>query len=169
VGWRLRNLFQNRYNVTAKIDSMNRCATTAYDNLHRATSIKYYASNNVATNTSALCFGTIAGTVTPEETHTYTYDSITATLGGSGGKGRISRVADGTGRIDYIYDKNRRITSKTQVVTGATNPNRVIACTYNAFGQQASATTPSGQTINYSYGAPSRARIQGSHVFSELT
>jgi RHS repeat-associated protein len=142
-------------NVIAKIDSVNRCSTTAYDNLHRATSIKYYAASNAATNTQALCFGTIAGTVTPEETHTYTYDSITATLGGPGGKGRISRVADGTGRIDYVYDKNGRITSKTQVVTGATNPNRVITYTYNAAGQQTAMTTPSGQTINYSYGAPS--------------
>jgi RHS repeat-associated protein len=148
-------------NVVAKIDSVNRCSTTAYDNLHRATSIKYYAAANAATNTQALCFGTIAGTVTPEETHTYTYDSITATLGGPGGKGRISRIADGTGRIDYVYDKNGRITSKTQVVTGAAgspaviNPNRVITYAYNAFGQLASSTTPSGQTINYSYGAPS--------------
>jgi RHS repeat-associated protein len=141
-------------NVTAKIDSMNRCATTAYDNLHRATSIKYYAASNAATNTSALCFGTIASTVSPEETQTYTYDSITATLGGAGGKGRISRIADATGRVDYVYDKNGRITSKTQVVTGATNPNRVITYSYNAFGQMSSMTTPSGQTINYSYGAP---------------
>jgi RHS repeat-associated protein len=158
-------------NVTAKIDAggglagstTGRCATTAYDNLHRATSIKYYASTNAATNTQALCFGIptpIAGTVTPEETHAYTYDSITATLGGAGGKGRITRIADATGRIDYVYDKNGRITSKTQVVTGAAgspavlNPNRVITYTYNAFGQLASMTTPSGQTINYSYGAP---------------
>jgi RHS repeat-associated protein len=75
-------------------------------------------------------------------------------LGGAGGKGRISRIADATGRIDYVYDKNGRITSKTQVVTGATNPNRVITYSYNAFGQMNSMTTPSGQTINYSYGAP---------------
>ncbi|TAG01795.1 MAG: hypothetical protein EAZ37_00275 [Burkholderiales bacterium] len=34
-------------NVTAKIDSMNRCTTTAYDNLHRPTVIKYYKNNGV--------------------------------------------------------------------------------------------------------------------------
>jgi RHS repeat-associated protein len=144
-------------NVIAKLDSMNRCSTTAYDTLHRPTSIKYYAATNVATNTQALCFGTIAGTVVPEETHTSTYDSITATLGGPGGKGRLSRIADATGRIDYVYDVNGRITSKTNVLTGATNPNRVVTYQYNANGQLKAMTTPSGQTIAYTYGAPSSA------------
>lgn len=141
-------------NVTAKIDSMNRCTTTAYDVLHRPTSIRFYASSNTATNTQALCFGTIAGTVTPEETHTYTYDSITATLGGPGGKGRISRIADAAGRVDYVYDQFGRITSKTQVTTGATNPNRVVTYQYSANGQLRSMTYPSGQTIAYTYGSP---------------
>ncbi len=141
-------------NVTAKIDSMNRCNTTAYDSLHRPTSIRFYASTNASTNTPALCFGTIAGTVTPEETHTYTYDAITATLGGVGGKGRVSRIADAAGRVDYVYDLNGRITSKTNVLTGATNPNRAITYQYNPNGQLRSMTYPSGQTIAYAYGAP---------------
>jgi RHS repeat-associated protein len=144
-------------NVVAKIDSVNRCTTTAYDNLHRPTSIKYYAATNASTNTQTLCFGTIAGTVVVEETHTYTYDSITATLGGPGGKGRVSRVADAAGRVDYVYDLNGRITSKTNVLTGATNPNRTITYQYSNNGQLRSMTTPSGQTIAYTYGAPSSA------------
>jgi RHS repeat-associated protein len=110
---------------------------------------------NTATNTQALCFGTIAGAVTPEETHTYTYDSITATLGGPGGKGRISRIADAAGRVDYVYDQFGRITSKTQVTTGTTNPNRVVTYQYSANGQLRSMSYPSGQTIAYAYGAPS--------------
>ncbi len=142
-------------NVTAKLDSVNRCTTTAYDNLHRPTTIKYYAATNAATNTQTLCFGTIAGTVVIEETHTYTYDSITATLGGAGGKGRISRIADAAGRVDYVYDLNGRITSKTQVTTGATNPNRVTTYQYSANGQLRSTTTPSGQIAAYTYGNPS--------------
>jgi RHS repeat-associated protein len=149
-------------NVIAKIDSGNshvapntgRCTTTAYDVLHRPTTIKYYAASNTSTNTQALCFGTIAGTVAVEETHSYTYDSITATLGGAGGKGRISRIADASGTTDYVYDKNGRITSKTQTTTGATNPNRVITYQYSHNGQLRSMTTPSGQTIAYTYGAP---------------
>jgi YD repeat-containing protein len=142
-------------NVIAKIDSMNRCTTTAYDTLHRPTSIKFYAASKASTNTQALCFGTIAGTVAPEETHTYTYDSITASLGGPGGKGRLSRIADAAGRVDYVYDKNGRITSKTQVTIGATNPNRVITYAYNTNGQLRSTTYPSGNTIAYTYGSPS--------------
>jgi RHS repeat-associated protein len=148
-------------NVVAKIDSGNshvaantgRCTTTAYDNLHRPTTIKYYAASNTATNTQTLCFGAIAGTVVVEETHTYTYDSITATLGGPGGKGRVSRIADAAGRVDYVYDLNGRITSKTQVTTGATNPNRVTTYQYSANGQLRSMSTPSGQTIAYQYGS----------------
>ncbi len=142
-------------NIVAKIDSMNRCSTTAYDVLHRPTSIKFYAATNTATNTQALCFGTIAGSVAVEETHTYTYDSITATLGGPGGKGRISRIADAAGRVDYVYDLFGRITSKTQVTTGTTNPNRVVTYQYSANGQLRSMSYPSGQTIAYTYGAPS--------------
>jgi YD repeat-containing protein len=108
-----------------------------------------------STNTQALCFGTIAGTVAVEETHTYTYDSITATLGGPGGKGRISRIADAAGRVDYVYDLFGRVTSKTNVLTGATNPNRVVTYQYSANGQLRSTTYPSGNTIAYTYGSPS--------------
>jgi RHS repeat-associated protein len=149
-------------NVIAKIDSGNshvapntgRCTITAYDVLHRPTTIKFYAASNAATNTPALCFGTIAGTVAVEETHTYTYDSITTTLGGAGGKGRISRIADASGTTDYVYDKNGRITSKTQTTTGATNPNRVVTYEYNPNGQLKSMSYPSGQTIAYQYAGP---------------
>jgi YD repeat-containing protein len=152
-------------NVIAKIDSGNshvapntgRCTTTVYDNLHRPTTIKYYAASNTATNTQALCFGTIAGTVAVEETHSYTYDAITASLGGPGGKGRVSRIADAAGRVDYVYDLFGRITSKTQVTTGATNPNRVVTYQYSNNGRLRSMTTPSGQTIAYTYGAPNSA------------
>jgi RHS repeat-associated protein len=142
-------------NVVAKIDSVNRCTTTAYDTLHRPTTIKFYASSNTSTNTQAFCFGTIAGTVAVEETHTYTYDSITASLGGPGGKGRLSRIADAAGRVDYVYDLFGRITSKTNVLTGATNPNRVVTYAYNTNGQLRSTTYPSGNTIAYTYGSPS--------------
>jgi RHS repeat-associated protein len=53
-----------------------------------------------------------------------------------------------------VYDQFGRITSKTQVTTGATNPNRVVTYQYSANGQLRSMTTPSGQTIAYTYGSP---------------
>ena len=143
-------------NVTAKLDSMNRCSTTSYDNLHRVTSLKYYAANNVSTNTAALCFATIAGTVIPEETQSYTYDSITATLGGAGGKGRLSQISDAAGIINYVYDKNGRVISKSQSVSGTPkppNPIRAVTYAYNASGQLIALSLPSGNTLAYSYGA----------------
>jgi YD repeat-containing protein len=85
---------------------------------------------------------------------TTTYDSITATLGGPGGKGRITRISDATGRVDYVYNLSGRLTSKTTVLTGATNPNDVVSYAYNASGQMTAMTTPSGQTLTYVYGAP---------------
>jgi RHS repeat-associated protein len=151
-------------NVVAKIDSMNRCTTTAYDSLHRPTTIKFYAASNASTNTQALCFGTIAGTVAVEETHTYTYDSITASLGGPGGKGRISRIADASGTTDFTYDAFGRVTSKTYTLSsnttqngGATNLKKAVTYSYNAVGQLQWMLTPSAQLVNYFYGAPSSA------------
>jgi RHS repeat-associated protein len=141
-------------NVVTKFDAANRCSLTTYDNLHRATATRYFASTNATTNTAAGCAAATTATVTVEETHSTTYDSITATLGGSGGKGRISRISDATGRVDYVYNLNGRLISKTNVLTGATNPNDVVTYSYNASGQLTTMTTPSGQTITYVYGAP---------------
>jgi RHS repeat-associated protein len=141
-------------NVVTKFDAANRCSLTTYDNLHRTTAIRYFASTNATTNTAAGCAAATTATTTVEETHATTYDSITATLGGPGGKGRITRISDATGRVDYVYNLNGRLTSKTTVLTGATNPNDVVTYSYNASGQMTAMTTPSGQTLTYVYGAP---------------
>jgi RHS repeat-associated protein len=141
-------------NVVTKFDAANRCSLTSYDNLHRATAIRYFASTNATTNTAASCAAATTATLTVEETHTTTYDSITATLGGPGGKGRVSRVSDAAGRVDYVYDLNGRITSKAQVTTGTTNTTKTFTYSYNASGQLITMTTPSGQTLTYVYGAP---------------
>jgi RHS repeat-associated protein len=141
-------------NVVTKFDAANRCSLTTYDNLHRATAIRYFAATNATTNTAAGCAAATTATLTAEETHTTTYDSITATLGGPGGKGRVSRVSDAAGRVDYVYDLNGRITSKAQVTTGTTNTTKTVTTSYNASGQMTAMTTPSGQTLTYVYGAP---------------
>jgi hypothetical protein len=80
-------------NVVTKFDAANRCSLTTYDNLHRATSIRYFTATNATTNTATGCAAATTATATVEETHTTTYDSITATLGGPGGKGRVSRIS----------------------------------------------------------------------------
>ena len=88
-------------NAVTKFDAANRCSLTSYDDLHRATSVRYFAATNATTNTATTC---VAAT-TVEETAAYTYDTITATLGGTGGKGRLSRITDAAGRLDYVYGK----------------------------------------------------------------
>lgn len=140
-------------NVVAKIDAANRCAITAYDNLNRISTVKFYAASNTSTNTAAKCFGTIAGTVAVEETVSYSYDSTTASEGGAGGVGRLTKFTDGSGSTAYVYDKNGRVLSKTQTVAGAANPTQSVAYAYNSAGQLVSLVTPSGQTVAYSYGA----------------
>ena len=117
--------------------------------------MRYFAASNATTNTASGCAAATSATTTVEETVAYTYDSITATLGGPGGKGRMTRVTDATGRVDYVYNVNGRLTSKTAVLTGSTNPNDALTYAYNAAGQLTTMTTPSGQTITYSYGAAS--------------
>jgi RHS repeat-associated protein len=134
-----------------------RCTVTAYDPLDRPSTVKYYGDTDLSLTYPRrnTCFDDKISTLfVPEQTHTYTYDSITATLGGPGGKGRVSRISDATGRVDYVYNLNGRLTSKTTVLTGASNPNRVLTYTYNASGQMTAMTTPSGQTVSYVYGAP---------------
>ena len=42
-------------NAVTKFDAMNRCSLTTYDNLHRATAIRYFAATNATTNTTAGC------------------------------------------------------------------------------------------------------------------
>ena len=42
-----------------------------------------------------------------EETVSYTYDNITASGGGAGGKGRVTQITDLTGTLNYTYDKKR--------------------------------------------------------------
>ncbi len=145
-------------NLTAKLDAAGRCTVNTYDTLHRIKTNKYFAAT-AATNTALTC---VSGTaVVANETITYTYDSITATVGGVGGKGRLGQFADGTGNTKYVYDKNGRVLTKVQTTTGTTNTAKTIAYTYNAFGQLASTVTPSGQTLTYTY---SQNRIIGVKV-----
>jgi RHS repeat-associated protein len=143
-------------NVVTKLDAMNRCSLTTYDNLHRATAIRYFASTNATTNTAAGCAAATTATATVEETVAYTYD---AAAGGAGAKGRITKIADNAGTTDYTYDANGRVLTKKHTLAsansgGATNLAKSITYAYNSAGQLVSTTTPSGQLIAYSYGAP---------------
>jgi RHS repeat-associated protein len=142
-------------NVVTKFDAEGRCSFTTYDTLHRVTAIRHFASSNASTNTAAGCAAATTATTTVEETVSYAYDGIV--IPGQGGVvdlGRLFRISDGGGRIDYRYDMNGRVTSKTQTVNGADNPTQTVTYRYNSAGQLESMVTPSGQTISYGYDNP---------------
>ncbi len=78
----------------------------------------------------------------PDETVTYTYDACV------NGIGRLCAVSDRTGSTTYAFDLWGRVTAKTQV-TGALS--RAMGYAYNAAGQLAIVTTPSGRQVSYGY------------------
>ncbi len=131
-------------NVTTKLDAAGRCTVTTYDSLNRAITLKHINSA-----TAATCIPTT--TAATAETLSYTYDSTSASVGGAGGKGRLGQFSDGSGSTKYVYDKNGRILSKAQTITGATNATQTVTYTYNALGQLVSMVTPSGHSIGYVY------------------
>jgi YD repeat-containing protein len=163
-------------NLSAKLDAgeagngTGRCTVHRYDALNRIASTRYFAASNTATNTPNTCFAdplSAATLASAAETITYSYDTVSASEGGAGGVGRLTRLTDGSGSTVYVYDKNGRVLKKTQTVAGTTNPAQSISYTYNAAGQLASLVTPSGQGIVYSYGAPGSAspgRVTGLSV-----
>ena len=111
-------------NVLTRTDARGATATTTVDYLNRATSVVFSRAGS------------------PNETHGFTYDT------GSNGKGRLAQLVDSAGTTSWSYTLHGRVASKTQTV-GAVS--RTLAYTYNAAGQLATLTTPSGQQIGYGY------------------
>lgn len=90
----------------------------------------------------------------PNEVHTYTYDT------GTYGKGRLAQLADPAATTTWTYTLHGRVASKSQIVSGVT---RALSFGYNAAGQLATMTTPSGQQITYTYAnnRPLTVRVNG--------
>jgi YD repeat-containing protein len=109
-------------NVKTMQDARGQGATYAYDALDRLRSLVY-----------------------ADESLSFTYDDTAAS---PNSKGRLSTVADGSGSTTYAYDLQGRVTGKTQVVGSVSSH---VGYTYNAAGQLATITTPSGQAIGYGY------------------
>lgn len=78
----------------------------------------------------------------PDQTITYTYDT------GTNNKGRLMQVTDGSGSTSWTYTSLGRVASRTQVMSGV---SKAVGYGYNTDGQLTTLTTPSGQTITYSY------------------
>jgi RHS repeat-associated protein len=83
-------------------------------------------------------------------TITYLYDDITA---GNFGKGRLTKITDGTGNTTYKYDILGRLIQKTQT-TGTVV--KTIGYGYDALGRMSSITYPSGKVLTYTFDVQGR-------------
>ena len=129
-------------NVKTMQDARGQGATYAYDALDRLRSLVY-----------------------ADESLAFTYDDTAAS---PNSKGRLSTVTDGSGATTYAYDLQGRVTGKTQVVGTVASH---VGYTYNAAGQLATITTPSGQAIGYGYAnnQVTSATVNGVPVLSNAT
>ena len=119
------NTYDPAGNVLTRLDARGVTATYTYDAINRVTQIVY------------------SKTGWPSETHTFTYDT------GTNGKGRLTGLTDTAGTTSWTYEAHGRVTGKTQVAAGVT---KTMGYGYNAAGQLATLTTPSGQVmITYTY------------------
>ncbi|NHZ67191.1 type IV secretion protein Rhs, partial [Massilia sp. CCM 8694] len=66
--------------------------------------------------------------------------------------GKLSRMTDESGNTSYTYDELGRLATKTQnTIGGVYNTTHTLSYAYNAVGQLASMTYPSGNRVNYGY------------------
>jgi RHS repeat-associated protein len=118
-------------NLSSRVDARSNGANYAYDASNRVKSITY-----------------------SDETITYTYDEAT---GGAGAKGRLTTLADGSGRTRFVYDAQGRLIEKTQQLGADSNTaaRKSVARTY-ANGLLQQITLPSGARIRYEYDSAAR-------------
>jgi len=116
-------------NLKTRLDARGVTATYTVDAINRVTRIAY-------------------GNGTTTETHSFTYDQ------NANGKGRLTTLTDTAGTTRWTYEGHGRVLTKAQTVGYA----KTVGYAYNAAGQLATLTTPSGQKIGYSY---SNNRIAG--------
>jgi YD repeat-containing protein len=121
-------------NLKTKVDARNIKTEYIYDNLNRATRINYY---NPSTATTAV------------DPVVYSYDAAASgTPVCLNGVGRLCTIVDKTGSTSYQYDTAGRVTLKSQTVSGVTQSVRYR---YNAGGQLAEVTYPSGRRVGLRY------------------
>jgi len=115
--------FDSGGNLHTATDARSATATHAYDALNRVTSTTY----------------TLGGVT--DQTIGYSYDS------GNYGKGHLTGASDANHSLAWSYDALGRVTGKGQTVAGIT---KSVGYGYTN-GDVTSITTPSGQTVYYTY------------------
>ncbi|MDP8986408.1 MAG: DUF6531 domain-containing protein [Pseudomonadota bacterium] len=117
------NTYDSAGNLATSTDARGAVATYGYDALNRVSSVAYQI-----------------GGVT-DQTISFTYDA------GSNGVGRLTGASDANHALAWSYDALGRVTGKGQTVSGLT-----LSIGYGyTNGDVTSMTTPSGQTVIYTY------------------
>ena len=115
--------------LTQSVDGAGVVVNYTYDALDRLSTVSYPAN--------------------PAENVTYTYDQTSNGFG----IGRLTAVTDAAGTLSRTYDERGNVLSETRVVNGVT---LIMGYTYDAAGQVASITYPSGWTVAYTRDAMGR-------------
>jgi RHS repeat-associated protein len=136
------NTYDTGGNLATSTDARNVVSSYSYDALNRVSSVAYTLG---------------AGT---DQTIAYSYDA------GTNGKGRLTSASDANHSMDWTYDALGRVTSKSQSVGGIL---RTVGYGYGN-GQLATLTTPSGQTVSYTYtnNQVSAISINGTTLLSNI-
>jgi RHS repeat-associated protein len=152
--------YDNAGNLISLVDPKNSTYSYTYDALNRKTSMVYpdgskeqWSYDNVG---NLISYTTRAGQVC-----SYSYDVRNRNTGytwsdGTPGStktydsaGRLLTNGNGVSTLNYTYDAANRMTSETQMVVG--QPGRTVSYAYDADGNRASLTYPTGSVISYSY------------------
>jgi RHS repeat-associated protein len=147
-------------NLTSVTDPRNKVTSYTYNGLGDMTQLvspdtgttvnTFDSGGNLATATDARSktgtysydvLNRVAQLAYPDRTIAFTYDA------GTHGVGRLSGASDANHSLGWTYDAQGRVASKTQTVGAVT-----LAASYGyTNGNLTSLTTPSGQTIGYTY------------------
>jgi RHS repeat-associated protein len=117
------NTYDSGGNLATSTDARNVVSSYSYDALNRVSSVAY----TLGASTDQTIF--------------YGYDV------GANGKGRLTSASDANHGMGWQYDALGRVTSKSQTVGGIAES---VGYGYSN-GQLATLTTPSGQSVAYSY------------------
>jgi RHS repeat-associated protein len=123
--------------VTQKTDGRGVVTTFTYDAAGRMLSKSYPAS--------------------AAENVTYQYD---ATAGSNKGKGRLTKITDGTGSVSFVYNALGQVIRETRVITitGGGSRSYVTAYVYNKAGKLRQVTYPSGRIVNVTFNSSFKPR-----------
>ena len=115
-------------NLVSKVDARGVVASYTYDALNRVIEVGYSSAGS------------------PSEIHSFDYDG--RAIGAPNAAGRLTGLTDPVATTRWTYTRQGRVASKSQQAGSLT---QTVRYAYDAAGQRAGITTPSGQTLGYSY------------------